>query len=248
VEVAVRRLEGNVEVSVRDNGIGLEREALDNIFQRFWQADRSTTRRYGGLGLGLAIVRHLVELHGGSVTAESEGKGKGATFTVTIPARRPMADGGPGAEEEETFERVGGHGASSLHGLTVLVVDDDEDAREVAAAALRRHGAEVVVAPGAADGIRLVAVRRPHIVVADIGMPGEDGYAFIRQLREQGAERGGETPAVALTAYGRSDDRARALAAGYAEHIVKPVPPDVLAATLSRVLAIAGPYSGRTGL
>ena len=232
VAVAVRGLGDRVEVEVRDTGAGLSREELRHLFERFWQADASSTRRHGGLGLGLAIVRHLVELHGGQVTAASEGQGHGAVFTVTIPAARP----GPTRPEREPDEEKLADTTSrprparnSLAGLRVLLVDDEEDARAVLSAALRAYGAETAAAATARQGLEIVREWRPHIVLSDIGMPGEDGYHFVRLLRESPPDAGGQTPAVALTAYGRPEDRHHALAAGYQEHVTKPVEPNVLA-------------------
>ena len=233
VAVAVRRRGDEVVVDVRDTGAGLSEEGLARLFERFWQADATTARRHGGLGLGLAIVRHLVELHGGQVTAASEGPGRGSVFTVAIPAH--LSNQGEIEKAQEVKHQASAEvaarkaAAPSLAGLRVLLVDDDPEARAVLTAALRAYGADSTTAATARQGVESVRQWRPHVVLSDIGMPGEDGYDFIRQLRQLPPDEGGLTPAVALTAYGRPEDRAKALAAGYREHVTKPVTPDVLA-------------------
>jgi len=236
VGVAVRRAGDRVEVEVRDTGVGLSPEALAHLFERFWQADASTSRRHGGLGLGLAIVRPLVELHGGNVTAASEGEGRGSVFTVSIPAG--AAGAAPGEVRDDAGKRIAGdrdqeplaaRDRPSLAGLRVLLVDDEPEARSVLTAALRAYGARTESAASVREGLELVRSWRPHLVLSDIGMPGEDGYEFIRQLRQLRVGEGGGTPAVALTAYGRPEDRDRALAAGYRQHLTKPVTPAALA-------------------
>jgi len=248
VAVDLQRRDGRVEVAVRDTGAGLSRESQAHLFERFWQADGSASRRHGGLGLGLAIVRHLVELHGGQVTAASEGEGRGSVFTVTIPAAATGVDPAEGdGHDRKRDEAEGAQAAApvaprvSLAGVRVLLVDDETEARAVLTAALRAYGAETKEAASAREGLQRVRAWRPHIVLSDIGMPGEDGYAFIRQLRQLPPGEGGQTPAVALTAYGRPEDRVKALAAGYREHLTKPVTPDVLA---SVVLAESKTFQG----
>ena len=234
VDVSARRDQGHVIVEVRDTGEGLAPAALEHLFERFWQADRSTSRRHGGLGLGLAIVRHLVELHGGQVRADSEGLGRGTVFQVSLPL--PAAAVAPPVEATEAAlagEPLAGS-RRGFEGLKVLVVDDDPDARDVAAASLRGLGIAVELADTSAAGLRLVSRWRPDVVVADIGMPGEDGYHFVRQLRALGQESGGLTPAIALTAYSRPEDAQRALEAGYGEHLAKPLAPQALAAAVAR--------------
>ena len=233
IDVSTRREEDHAIVEVRDTGEGLEPAALEHLFERFWQADRSTSRRHGGLGLGLAIVRHLVELHGGQIRAESEGPGRGATFQVSLPVRPAAArhagekDPAPADEQPAGLPRV-------FDGLKVLVVDDDPDARDVAAAWLRGLGVAVELADTSVQGLRLVSCWRPDVIVADIGMPGEDGYHFVRRLRALQPEHGGTTPAIALTAYSRPEDRRKALEAGYGEHLAKPLVPQALAAAVAR--------------
>jgi CheY-like chemotaxis protein len=208
---------------------------LPYVFDRFRQADQSTTRAQGGLGLGLSIVRHLVELHGGEVSAHSEGEGRGATFTVRLPLTQARSEGfrktAGGADAEP-------HAASDprsdvLGGVRVLVVDDEPDARALLAALLGRRGARVVTASSAAEALPAVAALRPDVLVSDIGMGGEDGYELIRRVRALPAGEGGRTPALALTAYARAEDRARALAAGFQAHLAKPIEPAELAAAVA---------------
>jgi signal transduction histidine kinase/ActR/RegA family two-component response regulator len=230
VGASVRRADSHVELEVRDNGGGIPPEMLSHMFERFWQADRSTTRKHGGLGLGLAIVRHLVELHGGQVTAESGGDGQGATFRVTFPiAVAAAAECGEPAFASDPAATA----RPRLRGLKVIVVDDEPDGRDLLETMLHSFGAEVRTAPDSSSGLAAVRVWRPDVVLSDIGMPGEDGYSFIRRLRALPAEEGGMTPAAALTAYGGPDDRLRTIAAGYQQHVTKPVMPEQLAAVVA---------------
>ena len=217
VEIRLARAREQLRLAVRDNGLGIRPTLLPRLFERFWQADSSTTRAHGGLGLGLAVVRHLVELHGGTVGAESEGEGLGATFTVSLPvlseSRRPFAEE-PAAETPASFR-----------GLRVLVVDDDPDTCEIIGAILERAGAEIRACLSASQALATLDTWLPDILISDIAMPGEDGYALIRKVRARRAEQGGRVPAVALTAYGRSEDRAKVLSAGFQVHAGKPIEP-----------------------
>jgi len=220
-----------LRLAVQDTGRGISPAFLPHVFERFRQSDSSSTRRHGGLGLGLGLVRELVELHGGSVQAESPGEGRGACFTVRIPARTT-----PGVRRRNSvaIPEVG-----SLDGVRVLVIDDEPDARELAVAALESGGAEVLAVASSADAVsgivRAPANRLPHVVVSDIGMPVEDGYAFIRQLRALPPDHGGRIPAVTLTGYGAHDDVNRVLAAGYQMHVAKPIDPSSLVAVVARL-------------
>ncbi len=242
VQVRLERVNSHVEVTVSDTGQGISPQFLPFVFDRFRQADQSTGRAHGGLGLGLAIVRHLVELHGGTVRAESPGEGHGATFTVALPVmiahdRQRFLDGDverrhPTAGADEVLDCP-----PALDGLRVLIVDDEAGAREVLTAMLERCGAEVRSAASAGEALEAIEEQRPGVLVFDIGMPGEDGYWLIRRVRALPAERGGGTPAVALTAYARTEDRVRALTAGYQVHLAKPVEPAEL---IAAVASLAG--------
>ena len=242
VEVLLARDDGYVSITVSDRGEGIRPEFLPHLFLRFRQADASPTRGHRGLGLGLAIVRHRVELHGGSVTAGNRSDGGGASFTVLLPVSRA---GSHEAEDEipATARTVEGPTALaldiSLDGLTVLAVDDEPDARELVQHILERSGARVVLAASAAEAMPLVERERPDVLVSDIGMPGTDGYTLIRQIRALGPERNGALPAVALTAFARPEDLAQALSAGYLVHVAKPVEPQELVATVARVARTA---------
>jgi PAS domain S-box-containing protein len=221
ITVAIRRLDAHVEFMISDTGVGIRREVLPFVFDRFRQADSSTTRTHGGLGLGLAIVRHIVELHGGSVEAASAGRGLGATFTIRLPIadRQSQAlEGAPGVETSDPAS------ASLLRGRTVLVVEDHDDAREMIAGVLEGSGARVIAASTTREAITLVADFEPDVLVADLGLPGEDGYALLHQLRAIYAD----VPAIALTAYARATDRDRALAVGFQQYVIKPMDPYAL--------------------
>jgi CheY-like chemotaxis protein len=238
VRLEMRRVDSDVEVSVADTGIGIEPEFLPHVFDRFRQADGASTRRHGGLGLGLAIVRHLTEMHGGTAAVSSEGPGRGATFTVRFPLASLASEPEGAARSGELSAEL----EARLAGLRVLVVDDEPDAREIVSLALARYGAEVRAEASAAGALAQVAGWGPDVLIADIGMPVEDGYDLIRKVRALPAESGGGTPAVALTAYARVEDRLRVLDAGYQMHVPKPVEPTELVAA---VASIAGPADGR---
>jgi signal transduction histidine kinase/CheY-like chemotaxis protein len=233
IDILVERVNSHVEITVHDTGMGISPEFLPHVFERFRQADSSTTRKYGGLGLGLSIVKQLVELHGGSVKAESAGEGKGATFIVDLPVRA-VRDRSPSSREHPTTGRLamGRPRAISLAGLTVLVVDDEPDARELVACVLAEANATVFAASSAEEGFALLRSRRPDVIVCDIGMPERDGYEFIRDVRGLPSADGGRTPAIALTAFARSEDRTRAMLAGYQVHVSKPIEPEELVATI----------------
>ncbi|MDP9003035.1 MAG: ATP-binding protein [Myxococcota bacterium] len=241
IDVIVRRSSSHFEIAVHDTGMGISPEFLPHIFERFRQADSSTTRKYGGLGLGLSIVKHLVELHGGTIRAESPGEGKGATFIVSLPLPA-VRDGGARSNERLTSNRrVIPSGVDvSLTGVAVLVIDDEADARELIEVVLRNAGATVLSAASAEQGVALVKSGRPNVIVSDIGMAGRDGYQFIREVRGLTAADGGKTPAIALTAFARSEDRTRAMLAGYQVHVAKPIEPQELVAAIGSLATNSG--------
>jgi CheY-like chemotaxis protein len=215
---------------------------LPYVFDRFQQADASTTRRHGGLGLGLAIVKQLVELHGGKVSARSEGQGRGATFTVQLPlVAGPVQHILEPAPTNTRVPETCALPVVSVTGVRVLVVDDEPDAREFIKRLLIHAGAKVSTAASAGEAIESIAARRPDVLVCDIGMPGEDGYSLIQRLRDPSQNGVGMVPAIALTAYARSEDRTRAIRSGFQNHLSKPVEPAELLAIVS---SLAG---GRTG-
>ena len=231
ITASVKRNGSHAAVIVRDTGQGINPEFLPRVFDRFRQADSSTTRNFGGLGLGLAIVRHLVELHGGTVSAESDGMNKGATFSVTFPL---LID----RKEPITLTNIGEilcARVRSLDGLRVLLVDDEPEARMIIGTVIRRAGAEVEACACASEGLKKLVQWRPDVILSDIAMPEEDGYSFIRKVRALSPEEGGETPAAALTAYAREEDRVRALAAGYQMHIAKPIDTSHLVSIVARL-------------
>jgi PAS domain S-box-containing protein len=225
VQVRMERVNSHVEIAVSDTGAGIAPEFLPHVFDRFRQADQKTTRRHGGLGLGLAIVRHLVELHGGTVRAESEGEGRGSTFTVLLPvAPVYAADPAEGRVHPAARDTLPAFECPDrLDGLRVLVVDDEPDTREMLKTGLEHCGANVTTVGSAAEAFALIAGEPPHVIISDIGMPDEDGYDLIRKVRKLPPERGGRVPAIALTAYARAEDRMQALRAGYQMHVPKPV-------------------------
>jgi CheY-like chemotaxis protein len=226
---------------VRDDGAGIEPEFLPFVFERFRQADSSASRQHGGLGLGLAIVRHLVELHGGTVRAESAGKDKGATFTVELP-RLDVPDAVTWPPEGDGRGPLEAVASSTLSGYRILVVDDEEDARDLAATILESAGAEVQTASSVADALEKLDAGSPDALLADIGMPGADGYALIREVRSREMRTGFHLPVAAITAYAGERDRARVMAAGFDRHVPKPISRSSIVAA---VLAICQDRSQR---
>jgi PAS domain S-box-containing protein len=231
VLVLLKRVDSHIEVSVIDTGDGIAPALLPHVFDRFKQADASTTRRHGGLGLGLAIVKQLVKLHGGDVRVSSEGVGKGTTFAVCLPFAAVDSE-----SEEKTHSVLP---QASLANVHILVVDDEPDARELVKRMLEMAGAQVSIAGSALEAIKHILASRPDVLVCDIGMPGEDGYSLIRQLRLLEEDQQNPLPAVALTAYARSEDRTKSIRSGFQDHLAKPVEPAELLAVVS-TLARAG--------
>jgi len=229
ISLRVEQDETDARVTVKDSGQGIDPEFLPRVFDRFRQADSSTTRSFGGLGLGLAIVRHLVELHGGTVSAQSDGVTKGATFTVTFPL---MADRTVPVAHTSDFTSSDTY---SLDGLKVLLVDDEPEARQIISTVITRTGAEVKSCQSAHEALVKLSEWKPDVILSDIAMPEQDGYSFIRQVRSLPRDKGGDTPAAALTAYARDIDRRQALAAGYQMHIAKPIGASQLVTMIARL-------------
>jgi CheY-like chemotaxis protein len=232
VEVTLAQEGDDAVLRVRDSGAGIEPAFLPHVFERFRQEKSDVTREHAGLGLGLSLVRHLAELHGGTVIAESPGKTQGSTFTARLPligvqAGRPAgADAGEAAATTEPLSHV-------LQNLHVLAVDDDADARDLVTAVLHRAGAEVVVAASVRDAIAAIAVRQPDVVLTDIAMPHATGFDLVRQLRA--TPEWSEIPVIALTAYARAEDREQALSLGFTAHLGKPYSPRALVALVAEV-------------
>jgi CheY-like chemotaxis protein/nitrogen-specific signal transduction histidine kinase len=233
IEVQLIRVGSNIQISVSDTGKGITPDFLPYVFDRFRQADQRITRRYGGLGLGLSIVRHLVELHGGSVEAHSEGEEQGSTFTITLPLmavrKRQEGESGIISTVESFFDCP-----SSINGVHVLIVDDEPDTREMLTIILNQCGAKVLAVSSAIEAMDRMEEFRPDVIVSDIEMPEVDGYEFIRRVIEKRNKKG-RIPAIALTAYARTEDRMRALAAGFQMHVPKPVEPAELLMVIARL-------------
>ena len=234
VHVVLERVNSHLEISVNDSGSGIAPDFLPHVFDRFRQADASTTREQRGLGLGLAIVKNLAELHGGSVSAKSPGPDKGSTFAVALPIATANLEADPNrchpraASGEVVVEKL------DLSDVRVLAVDDEADARHLIKRILGGCGAEVETADSGAAALRLLGKVKPHVLIMDIGMPGEDGYTVMKNLRKLSAEEGGDVPAIALTAFARSEDRRRAIISGFQMHMAKPVePPELIAMVAS---------------
>ena len=243
VEIRLQRVYSHAEITVSDTGPGISSDFLPFVFDRFRQHDSTTTRSYGGLGLGLAIVRQLVELHGGTVTVVSPGIGQGTTFTVTLPGiiiPQLPSDPEPLNSIVEAKGKV--EASPTLEGLQILVVDDEADALELLNTILQNNGAEVIAVASVKQALTIIETatdRSPDVLVSDIGMPDEDGYSLIRKLRQLEAQRGGKLPAIALTAYAGSDDRRQALLAGFQMHLTKPV-------DAAELVAVVASLTGRT--
>jgi len=233
VQVAIRRRDSQLELAVTDDGQGIDPEFLSHVFDLFRQGDAGSRRRHGGLGLGLAIARQLVEQHGGALTAESEGIGLGARFVLSLPVA-PL--GAPSAESTPDEQPCAVPGVD-LTGVSVLVLEDDPDTRELLESILEGCGAKPVLAANVEEALRLLSSERPQVVVSDIEMAGENGYDFIRRVRELPPEQGGTVPAAALTAYARGEDRRRVLNAGFQLHAAKPIEPEDLVAIVANLAA-----------
>ena len=236
VQVRLERVDSHVKVSVIDNGEGIQPEFLPHVFDRFRQADATTTRRHGGLGLGLSIVKQLVELHGGSVRVDSAGGGQGTTFTVLLPVKVIQPE--PHTDVQHNHVRAESsplprEACVQIRGVKVLVVDDEPDGRALIKRLLEDCHAQVITAGSAAEAFELVRAEKPDVLLSDVGMPGEDGYALIRRVRALGPENGGLLPSAALTAYAREEDRVKAILAGFQMHLAKPIEPSELIATVA---------------
>ncbi len=237
VQIQLQRVSSHVELLVSDTGQGIQPDLLPYVFDRLRQGDSSSTRSHGGLGLGLALVRHFVELHGGIVFAESPGEGRGATFVVKLPLMTARPAELAAERTPPTFQRAS---AQLLAGLRILVVDDDPTAVDLNREILSQAGAEVRGCTSGTDALQILQQWRPAVLVSDIEMPGLDGYTLLRQIRALDPDQGGKTPAVALSAYDRPEDRVRSLRAGFNFHVSKPVEPDEL-------IAIIASLAGRVG-
>jgi len=240
VTVVVRRVDELAEVAIIDSGIGIRPEFLEHVFERFRQGDGSATRQFGGLGLGLSIVKQLVELHGGSVTVESQGEGRGATFRVKLPIGSGRAGPVPIAGADDLHKRIEAVARERLKELRILVVEDERDTMEFIVRLLQECGASVSEASSGAEALLLLNATRPDVIVCDIGMPGMDGYTLIQRIRSSADPRVARVPAIALTAFARPEDRTRALRAGYQAHLVKPMDPAELIATLASFANLIG--------
>ncbi|MBD2004529.1 PAS domain-containing protein [Trichocoleus sp. FACHB-40] len=229
VEIKLEAIGSNAQIKVKDTGVGISADFLPHVFDYFRQADSKITRSFGGLGLGLAIVRQLIELHGGTVSAESLGVGLGATFIVQLPLIKDESI----SKDEFNSSPIPDSSSLPLEGVRILVVDDEADTREFLTFALEEYGAETMVAASAAEALKALELYHPDVLLSDIGMPEEDGYSLIRKVRSLSLERGGSIKAVALTAYAREEDQERAISAGFQMHVAKPVEPAELVAAVS---------------
>ena len=231
IAVSLRQVESELELEVRDTGSGIAPEFLPHVFESFRQWESGSTRRHGGLGIGLSIAKHLVELHGGSIVALSDGPGRGATFVVRLPVST-FVPGQTSDPKVPASQSPTGAVARGLEGLRVLVIDDDEDARELLQMLLQQSAIEVRTSDGVGTALAALDEFRPDVVISDLAMPGEDGYALIRRIRMLTSDLA-RTPAIALTAYARTEDRSRALVEGFNAHLSKPVDPGELLMTIA---------------
>jgi len=239
VTIELAQAAGQVHITVRDTGAGIRPEFITHVFERFRQADASTTRRHGGLGLGLSIVKHLIEQHGGTVRADSAGEGMGASFTIELPAAAVTSSPAKSARAMMIRTPAPSNGEFTLRdlgGVNVLVVDDDRDARELIFRILSDCQATVRIAGSAREAVDAMRASPPDLLISDLGMPEVDGFELLAWVRQLGRDHGGEVPAVALTAFARSEDRLRALEAGFSAHISKPVEPSELIAVVASLV------------
>jgi CheY-like chemotaxis protein len=238
VDVSTRVDKGQIELTVGDSGIGIEAAFLPYVFDRFRQADTSSTRAQSGLGLGLAIVRHLVELHGGTVRAESGGRDAGTQFVIHLPRRHSPVIAREPRRPASAAAATAAIDGVRLDGLRVLIVDDDRESCEVTRETLRGYGASPRVAMSARDAVHALSEFTPDVVLSDIAMPGQDGYALLREVRALETTIGRHVPVAAVTAYAHSEDRERAIVAGFDECLVKPVDPATLASAVAVLAAL----------
>jgi CheY-like chemotaxis protein len=241
VQVVLQRSESHVEISVSDSGVGIESEFLPHVFEPFQQGSGGSMRRHGGLGLGLSIVRHIVELHGGEIIAYSEGAGRGSTFTVKFPLLATASDNGePARRHPIARDTLATLYLGRLDGIRVMIVDDEPSASEALLVLFSSCGAEARVAGSAIEALVLFDAWQPDVLVSDVAMPEEDGYSLIRKIRQRSPERGALVPAVALTAYAKIEDRVTILAAGFQMYLSKPADPNEL-------IAVVGSLARRRG-
>jgi CheY-like chemotaxis protein len=238
VELRLCKRGSFVEITVEDTGQGITADFLPFLFERFRQAEGGTTRMHGGLGLGLSIVRHILELHGGRIEAHSEGNGQGTTFIAHVPVSplRPEVMAAALPQTPLPAREAPANRSTGLRGLRMVIVDDEPDARELLASFFEHCEARVMTAESAPAALTLVRETHPDVLVSDIGMPGEDGYSLIRKVRALPPDKGGKTRALALTAYARVEDRARALEAGYDMHLAKPIEPSELLSVITSLV------------
>ena len=242
IRVTLLREHSHLVLSVDDDGQGIDPSFLPFVFDRFKQADASTTKQHGGLGLGLSIAKNLVEMHGGTIAVHSDGPGKGATFTVRLPVaavRREATGVSPPPRERMPAVRMDFDAPAELRGIRVLTVDDDADCRDMVAAVLGSCGMLVETAASAADAMQRVERDAPDVLLSDIGMPEEDGYALIARVRALPREKGGAMPAACLTGYVSAEDRRRSLLAGFSMHVAKPIDPAELVAVVASLARMA---------
>jgi CheY-like chemotaxis protein len=233
IEVRLKQADGYAQIIVSDTGKGISAEFLPFVFDYFRQADSTSTRNFGGLGLGLAIVRNIIEIHGGIVKADSHGEGKGATFTVSLPL---LQDESPSLTNEQNDPALLPPNSLPLSGIRVLVVDDDADSRDFVAFVLEQDGAFVIAVSSAFEALQTLVEVKLDVLVSDISMPDIDGYMLIHQVRTWTPEQGGQIPAIALTAFARNNDQQKALKAGFQMHLPKPLNPEKLVAAIAKLV------------